>query len=769
MSEDINDNVDVDEILDDEDVSIDGYKIDGEFSDDNVRGIDQDTYIHNISSENLTPEERALTLSRPCQRIYSSVAGLDFTFPYDAAPRLQMFCSHNTQRLVFDGMTPKNIINGVEQEFGKSNFRIAVKENCIIHEVIKFYHHRLTDASINYNPRTYVIVQYTDRPNPGCFGVIVIEDYCSMHQHFGFLYKDGKDLHKVVKHGKLNKGDILKESPSITENGDMMFGRELKTIMMTHKSVAEDGIGICEDVLPLFGFNMFEERTSSFGKKTIPLNIYGDDNNIKICPDIGEEIREDDILFATREIDEDVAIACQNRWSIQEIDHIFDEAIYVVGGGRVIDLQVICNNESENRFSDMEAQLLKYHNQSTEFYKKIIALDKKFRHDFHGSYQPSNELRDLVIEALIATNMNGTAKISKQYRRAPMDDFTVKFVIQKKVIPNLGFKFTDTRGRKGVCCAILPRDQMPKDKNGVSADIIVDPLACVNRMTMGAPIEAGINFITDIIVRNIKEALGINISSPHLKKEIKIMADGHDPRFEKAWETALDYYKDIAPQSMYPKALTATQQDKATVIAHTVKNTLGLYLPPENNTNLAQTLNYLHNKHNVKYESVTYRNAKGDLITSKDPMPIQDMYYIILEKIGDGRSAVSSVRFQIFGVPATISKHDRYISPVRLQAGKIHGESEARPFNGMTRPSIQPEIIDRNNNPKTAILCYEALLRAPNPSQIQKLVDRKKHPFNFTMPIQILNHVTFCSGYRFVYKNDNPGLYKYSDMVKENQ
>jgi hypothetical protein len=83
-------------------------------------------------------------------------------------------------------------------------------------------------------------------------------------------------------------------------------------------------------------------------------------------------------------------------------------------------------------------------------------------------------------------------------------------------------------------------------------------------------------------------------------------------------------------------------------------------------------------------------------------------------------------------------------------------------------PSIQPEIIDRNNNPKTATICYEVLLRAPNPSKIEKLVDRKKHPFGFTMPIQILNHVTMCSGYRFVYKNDNPGLYKYSDMVKEN-
>lgn len=761
------DDNEVDTEVGDEEFTISPYK-DFVEQEDFVEGINPNTYNHIISNENLTPEEREKTIRRNQSRIYSSVAGLNFTNGYDASPRLQMFCSHNTQRLVFKGMTPKNIINGVEQEFGKFNFKIEVQENCIIHEVIKLYQPRLTDASINYNPKTYVIVQYTDRPNPGCFGVIVIENYCSMHQHFGYVYKDGKDLHKVVKHGRLSKGDILKEAPSITDNGDMMFGRELKTIMMTHKSVAEDGIAICEDVLEHFAFDMFEERTVGFGKKTIPLNIYGDETKYKICPDIGEFVRSDDILFATREIDENVAIACQNKWSTQIIDHVFDESIFVVGGGQVVNLQVICNNESENRFSDMESQLLKYHNQSTEFYKKIIAIDKKFRHDFQNSYEPSNEFRDLIIEALVATNINGTVKISKQYRRAPMDDFTVKFVVQKRVVPNLGFKFTDTRGRKGVCCAILPRDQMPRNKDGVSADIIVDPIACINRMTMGAPIECGINFIKDLVVNNIKEALGIDLNSPHFKREIKIMSEGHDPRFEKAWEHALNFYKDIATHSMYPKALSANQHDKATVISHAVKNTLGLYLPPENAVNFAQALNDLHEKHETVYERVTYKNSKGQLITSKDPMPIQDMYYLILEKIGDGRSAVSSVRFQIFGVPATISKHDRYISPVRWQAGKIHGESEARPFNGITRPSIQPEIIDRNNNPKTATICYEVLLRAPNPSKIEKLVDRKKHPFGFTMPIQILNHVTMCSGYRFVYKNDNPGLYKYSDMVKEN-
>ena len=78
-------------------------------------------------------------------------------------------------------------------------------------------------------------------------------------------------------------------------------------------------------------------------------------------------------------------------------------------------------------------------------------------------------------------------------------------------------------------------------------------------------------------------------------------------------------------------------------------------------------------------------------------------------------------------------------------------------------------MIDRNNNPKTSEICYINLLRADNPSKIEKLVDRSKHPFGFTMPIQILNHFTLCSGYQFIYKNDNPGLYKYSQMVEENR
>ena len=755
------------EIFDGDGDNENSREVDFELSD--VRGLDNVLYKQIISSENLSPEERKATISRKIQRRYQSITGLNFTTGNDATPRLQMFCSHNTQRLLFDGLTPKNIINGTEQEFGKFNFRIDVKEDCIIHEVIKLYNQRLTEDSINYNPKTYIIVQFLERESPGHFGVIILEDYCSMHQHFGFLYKDGKDLHKVFKGGRLNKGDVLKEAPSITDNGDMMFGREMKTIMMTHRAVAEDGIGICEDVLEEFGFNMLEERRFSFGKKTIPLNTYGNDLVYKICPDIGENVRSDDILCASRELDEDVAIACQNKYSTQIIDHIFDEAIYVVGGGKVISLEVICNNESENRFSDMEQQLRKYYDQGTDFYKKIIALDKKFRHDFQSSYNPSTELYDLVIEANIATNMNGTAKISKLYRRAPMDDFTIKFVIQKRMVPNYGFKFTDTRGRKGVCCAIIPRDQMPVDANGVRADFIVDPVACINRMTMGGPIEAGINFITDTIVRSIKETLGINISSPHLKKEIKLMADNHDPRFEKAWEKALDYYKDIAPESMYPKALTATQQDKATVLTYAVKHTLGLYLPPENAVNFAVALNELHKKHKTQYSRVTYKNKEGRTIVSKDPMPISDIYMLLLEKIGDDRSAVSSVRYQIFGVPATISKHDRYISPFRWQSNKIHGESEARPFNGITRPSVQPEMIDRNNNPKTSEICYINLLRADNPSKIEKLVDRSKHPFGFTMPIQILNHFTLCSGYQFIYKNDNPGLYKYSQMVEENR
>jgi hypothetical protein len=731
-------------------------------------GLSESAYNQLIESENLTPEQRYATLTRKVQRIYSSVAGVDFTLAHDASPRLQMLSSHISQHLIFEGMTPKNIITGVEQELGKADFRLDIPEDCIVYDVIPLYTRNITKDSINYNPRTYVFLQYTNRDSPGHFDLIVLEDFFSMHQHFGFQYKDGKDLGKVSKGARLFKGDVLKESPSTTDNGDSMFGREMKTIMMTHRAVAEDGIGICEDVMEHFAFTVLEEGRVGFGKKTTVLNTYGNDQVYKFMPDIGEEIRDDHIFMATREIDEEVAIAMQNVKSTQNVDHIFDECFFVPGGGRVVSLDVICNNESENRIQDVEGQLKKYLDQTTAFYKKVLALEKKLKHDFGHGFRPSPALNALFFEALIGTNVNGTTKIAKQYRKAPMDDYTVKFVIARRMVPTYGFKFTDTRGRKGVCCAILPRDQMPVDKYGNSADIIVDPVSCVNRMIMGGPIESGINVITDIVTRAMRDALGINLNSSKLKHEIKVMADGHDPRFEKAWEHAVDYYKDIASESMYPKALTATQHDKAQVIQYAAKRPLGLYLPPEMNENLARSLNNLHIKHNTRYESVTFRGVNGDWITTKDPMSISDTYMILLDKIGDDKSASNSVRFQVFGVPATASKHDRYTSPTRIQNGKLHGESEARPFNSITRPSVQPEILDRNNNPKTAEICYRTQLRADNPSKIEKLIDRSIHPFGFTMPLQTLNHVTMCSGYKFVYKNDNPGLYTYSQMVFEN-
>lgn len=744
----------------------------GEGNDDvyrDVHGITNEAYRTILDKENLTPEQRQAALTRPIQRIYSSIAGADFTLAHDATPRMQMFCSHSTQRLVFDGLTPKNIISGVEQELGKSNFRIDVKEDCTVYDIVHQYRETMSSDSIRNRQRTHIIVQYNDRGVPGHFDVITLENYFSMHQHFGFSYKDGKDLHKVSRGARLFKGDVLKETPSTTDNGDYMFGRELKTVMMTHRSVAEDGIAICEDVMHHFGFDMFEERRVGFGKKAIPLHLYiRPDGSYGIMPEVGERVRSDDILFATREIDDEVAIAMQNKNSVREIDHIFDEATYVVGGGEVIAIDVTCNNEAENRINDMEQQLRKYYTQTTEMYKKLIQIDKKLRHEYGNAYMPSPALSNLICEAYIGTNFNGTSKVSKLYRRAVMDDFTIRFIVKKKMIPTYGFKFTDTRGRKGVCCAILPRDQMPKDKNGVSADIIVDPVACINRMIMGGPIEAGINVITDIVTRSIRDALGINLDAPSLKRDIKIMAEGHDPRIEKAWSHALDYYKEIAPVSMYPKALTAQQKDKATVLTYAAKRPLGLYLPPETTPNLAVTLNKLHQIYKPDYQSVTYKDPQGNLIRSKDSMAISDVYMLLLEKIGDDRSASNSVRFQVFGVPASASKHDRFTSPVRLQNGKIHGESEARPFNGITRPSIQPEILDRNNNPKSAEICYTTHLRAENPSQIEKLIDRSIYPFGYAMPIQTLDHVTFCSGYRFVYRDDNPGAYTYQDMVREN-
>lgn len=399
--------------------------------------------------------------SQPNQiyRTLQSIIGLNPFSDHDSAPRLQMLGSHLGQRLITEGMTERYMDTGMGQEFGKYTFAIKMPCNGRILKVIERYRKSLGDDSIAFNPETLIIYEDDITKEIGC---ISLPQYCSYHPYFGFEYKARPGLNKIRVGAYIEKGTVLLDAPTKTEDDNWMYGTELNVLFGSHPSVSEDGVMICEDVLPRFTFTTYETRVVEWGKKDFLLNLYGDDDNYKPLPEIGDYVRLDRVLAAKREYDIELAPVMQSLEALREIDHNFDECIYIDAGprnsrslngvlqnGRVIDIRVNTNGDYDLEQTPTDRQIGKYAIETKRYYKEILATYRELAAERKKRGLPmdiSRPFHTLHMEALIATEEDKGAKISKLYRRAPLDTFRIEFVIECKITPSYGFKFTDFHG-----------------------------------------------------------------------------------------------------------------------------------------------------------------------------------------------------------------------------------------------------------------------------------------------------------------------------------
>ena len=114
---------------------------------------------------------------------------------------------------------------------------------------------------------------------------------------------------------------------------------------------------------------------------------------------------------------------------------------------------------------------------------------------------------------------------------------------------------------------------------------------------------------------------------------------------------------------------------------------------------------------------------------------------------------MASGKFQHFGVLAKLTKEDKSSEPYRAQPIKGVGETEGRIFASYAGPVALAELMDRNNNPMTHMEIVNQILKAAKPTQIQQLIDRKKLPYGNTKPLQIMNHIALCGGWKFEYES----------------
>jgi DNA-directed RNA polymerase beta subunit len=699
--------------------------------------------------------EPAYSIRQPNQ-LYRDLMGVNSLNPWDgtdSSSRKQMFSSHIGQTLVIKGSTERRQQTGMEREYAKYTFSVKMPVNAQVIKVIKRYRDdesSIAATGIVKTPQEIIIYEQVETKE---VGMIIISRYCSHHQYFGFEYRNQPALHRIRAGEHVAAGEILQDSPSVTPDGGYKYGRECNMAFMSHPACSEDGILISRDILPHFAFKTYETRVVEFGNKRFPLNLYGTPEKFKPFPDIGDKIREDGLLMCLRTYDESLAAAEQSIYDLMVPDFTFDKPVYAGGaGGTVIDIRVYHDKDSPYPTTPvgMEVQARKYDEARRASYLEILELYRRLKRD-RPELQITPEFQRLVVEAISVVGDNKGKRVVKLFRQAPLDDYRIEFVVEYDIVPTTGFKLTDCHGGKGVICQVAEPWQMPVDEAGNRADIVMDPNSTVSRMNIGRLYEQYINAAGRDVAKEICHRLNIQANDLKVMSKLGELDRTNRPAIDMAWEYLLGFYKIVSPKMFVWFTDGEYGRSRLEHLAEVITKGVYLYMPPENDPEPVEMIKALEKFYRPTYGPVTYVGNSGRKVTTKLPVRIGSMYIILLEKIGDDWTAVSSGKLQHFGVLSQVTNTDKYSSPTRTQAIRALGEAEVRIYVSYAGPRITAEILDRNNNPKTHQYQVQRILEADQPTNILNTVDRGEIPLGGSKPLQLVKHVLECGGTKFRY------------------
>lgn len=693
------------------------------------------------------------------------VNGLNFADGMDSSPRKQMFSSHIGQCLVVKGATERFIQTGMERQYAKTTFSVKMPVDGTILKVIHRYQETMGESIQNSED----ILIYEEEGTQE-IGLIRLPRFFSDQTYFGFEY-NRRRISKMISAGMpIAKGTILLDSPAVTETGDYKFGVETKVAYMSHPAVSEDGIMVSRDFLKKFAFDKFERREVEWGSRYIALNLYGDEFNYKPFPDIGQQVRPDGLLMAFRKIDTALAPV---EWSIKdlmEVDFNHDRRVYADGaGGTVVDIKIIHDDyNNSNTPEAFEAQAMRYHRTTQRFYKEVVDFVKSIEVKRQGALTLSKPLHQLCVEAhaMLDNRANGAQERRVLlHRKNPLDDWRAEFVIKYEIIPDIGNKVTDCHGGKGVIVHIADPEDMPVDENGVRADMVMDGNATNSRMNLGRLEEQYINAASWKCTKTIREMLNLSPNDSALESQIEAMESTNKALVDAAWNHLMRYVEIISPNYMHQPFMQGMYPYKrshylASVIAET--NAIILFFPPENDREYADIVRMLEIDpvYRPHHGPVTYRGYSGKKITTKRKVRIGSVYVLLLEKIADDWTAVSSGKLQHHGVLSQITSWDKHSTPYRNQAVRGWGESELRSLLTYGGTRLAADTLDKNNSPRTRRHILDTLLQAEKPTDIWQVVDRKIVPYGGNKPLQLVKHMAECAGWRMVHHPYNPDAWR---------
>lgn len=396
----------------------------------------------------------------------------------NSGSRKIMFGTHLEHRLPLMNPEVALVQTGYEAEFGEysSSFIPADSDYMVISKIPKF----------SFMNEYHYFVLLLDRKRNE-LTVIERVSYKHITETYGYMLNN-QMLDLMKPNDIITKGTVLQKSKSYDDYNNRMDGVNLITAYVSNEKTMEDGIRLSKSAAKKLSSPLLKKVTIIINDNDIPLNLYGDNAVYKMCPDIGEETLNGTLCAIRREKKEE-SLFTQSYDRLRDI--MMSDEKYPLDG-KVIDVNIYCNNPENLSSSYYNIQLKKYYDENIRFntelfnsVNKVIEIyNCKMSYDLQKLYSTSKRI------------ISGD-----QYSKdRSFSNIILEIVLLEEIPIQEGDKLSDRYGGKGVVSQIVEDWQMPQLDNGAFVEISFNGSTCVNRENPGQLFETSITHIGSRVI-----------------------------------------------------------------------------------------------------------------------------------------------------------------------------------------------------------------------------------------------------------------------------
>ena len=364
------------------------------------------------------------------------------------------------------------IQTGYENEFGRySSSYVAAKSNLEVIAII---------PKFEWNPKhQYYVITLDTETNK--LDVIERKEYKHITENYGYLY-DNSILDNLQVGSSIPAGSTIQKSMSFDEYNNRMDGCNMLTMYSACEDTMEDAIIISESASKKLASPLVKKVTVIINDNDIPLNLYGNIEEYKSFPNIGEET-VNSILCGLRREKKEECLFSQSYSRLRELT-ISDERYTV--SGRVVDINVYCNAPGRLAEYDYNAQLKMYYDNNIKMSTRIVESIKPY---LDNGYTMEYNLQKLY------SISNGIINGKQYFSERAFSNIVLEVTLVEEITVLRGDKLSNRYGGKGITARVRPDAMMPKTISGDTIEVILNMCGVYGRENAGQLFEITVSYI----------------------------------------------------------------------------------------------------------------------------------------------------------------------------------------------------------------------------------------------------------------------------------